>query len=121
MSAFVVFSMMGIYPVVPGVPVYEMGSPVFPKVTIQLSNGRKLRLLANQTSHDHKYISSLKLNGKAQNQLWFRQADVLEGLTVTAEMSRTPNRLLGTRREDLPPSSLLLDPQTLRTPRRQSR
>ena len=49
------------------------------------------------------------------------QADVLEGLTVTAEMSRTPNRLLGTRREDLPPSSLLLDPQTLRTPRRQSR
>lgn len=112
MSAFVVFSMMGFYPVVPGIPVYEMGSPVFDKVTIQLSNGKKLRLLANHTSRDNKYIGSLKLNGKAQDRLWFPHADVLRGLTITAEMSNTPNRTLGARPEDLPPSSLMFDPQT---------
>lgn len=113
MSAFVVFSMMGFYPVVPGVPVYEVGSPVFDKVTIQLSNGKKLRLVANHTSHDNKYVGSLKLNGKPQDRLWFQHADVLRGLTITADMSNTPNRGLGSRAEDLPPSSLRFDPQTL--------
>jgi predicted alpha-1,2-mannosidase len=113
MSAFVVFSMMGFYPVVPGVPVYEMGSPVFDKVTIQLSNGKKLRLIAKNTSRDNKYIRSLRLDGKSQNQLWFRHADVLNGLTIAAEMSDTPNLTLGVEAKDLPPSSRALDPTTL--------
>lgn len=112
MSAFVVFSMMGFYPVVPGVPVYELGSPVFDKVTIQLSNGKKLQLVAKNTSRDNKYIANLKLNGKAQEQLWFHHADVLNGLTITADMSNTPNRTLGSHPQDLPPSSLTLDPRT---------
>ncbi len=113
MSAFVVFSMMGFYPVVPGVPVYEMGSPVFEKVTIQLSNGKKLRLVAKNTSRDNKYIGSLKLNGQAQSKVWFRHEDVLKGLTITADMSATPNLKLGREAADLPPSSLTLDPHTL--------
>jgi predicted alpha-1,2-mannosidase len=113
MSAFVVFSMMGFYPVVPGVPVYEMGSPVFEKVTIQLSNGKKLRLVAKNTSRDNKYISSLKLNGQPQSKVWFRHEEVLKGLTITADMSDTPNLKLGHEAADLPPSSLTLDPHTL--------
>jgi predicted alpha-1,2-mannosidase len=113
MSAFVVFSMMGFYPVVPGVPVYEMGSPVFEKVTIQLSNGKKLRLVAKNTSRDNKYISSLQLNGQAQSKVWFRHEDVLKGLTITADMSDTPNLKLGREAADVPPSSLTLDPHTL--------
>jgi len=117
MSAFVVFSMMGFYPVVPGVPVYEMGSPVFDKVTIQLANGKKLRLIAKNTSADNKYIRSLRCNGQPQNQLWFRHADVLNGLTIAAEMSDTPNLKLGARSEDFPPSSLALDPATLQKPK----
>jgi len=36
MSAFVVFSMMGFYPVTPGIPTYDVGSPVLDKVTIHL-------------------------------------------------------------------------------------
>lgn len=115
MSAFVVFSMLGFYPVVPGVPVYEMGSPVFDKVTLQLANGKKLRLVAKNNSRDNKYVSRLKLNGVAQNQLWFRHADLLNGLTITAEMSNTPNRALGSQPEDLPPSSLTLNPQALQS------
>lgn len=115
MSAFVVFSMMGFYPVVPGLPVYEMGSPVFDQVTIQLSNGKKLRLNAKNTSRDNKYINSLKLNGKVQSQLWFHHAEIFNGLTITAEMSDTPNRTLGSQSENLPPSSLALNPQTLQS------
>ncbi|HWH70259.1 MAG TPA: glycoside hydrolase family 92 protein, partial [Candidatus Sulfotelmatobacter sp.] len=113
MSAFVVFSMMGFYPVVPGVPVYELGSPVFDRVSIRLHNGKELRLVAKNNSHDNKYLQSVRLNGKAQNRVWFRHADVLKGLTLDLQMSDTPNSSLGTDSAELPPSSISLDPKTL--------
>ncbi len=50
MSAFVVFSMMGFYPVTPGIPTYDIGSPVFDKVTIHLQNGKEFVILAHNTS-----------------------------------------------------------------------
>ncbi len=110
MSAFVVFSMMGFYPVVAGVPVYELGSPVFDKVTIKLHDGKTFRLVAKNTSVDNKYIKSVRLNGQPQDRMWFRHADVLNGLTISAEMSDTPNTALGAKAEDLPPSGMAVDP-----------
>jgi predicted alpha-1,2-mannosidase len=47
MTAFVVFSMMGFFPVTPGVPVYNIGSPVFTKVTINLPDGKLLTINAS--------------------------------------------------------------------------
>ncbi|MBN1987610.1 MAG: GH92 family glycosyl hydrolase, partial [Prolixibacteraceae bacterium] len=44
MTAFVVFSSMGIYPVIPGIPLYTIGSPVFEKVTIHLDNGNDFKI-----------------------------------------------------------------------------
>jgi predicted alpha-1,2-mannosidase len=109
LSAFVVFSMMGFYPVVPGVPVYEIGSPAFARVTIHLHNGKDLKIIAANNSHDNKYVNAFKLNGQPQNQLWFRHTDALNGLTIETEMSDTPNRELGTAATARPPSNLALD------------
>ncbi len=111
LSAFVVFSMMGFYPTEAGVPAYEMGSPIFDKVTIRLHNGKTFRIIASGTSENVKYIKSLRLNGSAQNRVWFRHADVVNGLTIQAEMSDTPNTALGSKEEELPPSSMTLDPR----------
>ena len=36
MSAFVVFSSLGFYPVTPGLPIYTIGSPMFSEVRIKL-------------------------------------------------------------------------------------
>jgi len=47
---------MGFYPVTPGTPVYTIGSPVFEKVTIYLTNGKKFTLIANGSSKRNKYI-----------------------------------------------------------------
>lgn len=121
MSAFVVFSMMGFYPVVPGVPVYELGSPVFNEVSIRLQNGKLLRVVAKDSSRDKKYIQSVRLNGQKQSRVWFRHADVLKGLTLELQMSDTPNPSLGATIDDLPPSSLTLDPATLLSPINSSR
>lgn len=108
-SAFVVFSMMGFYPVVPGVPVYELGSPVFDHVTIKLHNGKTFQIVADNTSHDNKYIQNISFNGQPQDQLWFTQSAVLNGLTVKLNMSDTPNVELGALAGELPPSSIALD------------
>lgn len=43
MSAFVVFSAMGFYPVTPGSPTYNIGSPLFNHVRIALGNGKPLK------------------------------------------------------------------------------
>lgn len=114
MSAFVVFSMLGIYPAVPGVPVYELGSPVFERATIRLHNGKTLRLVCKGATRDNKYVQAFKLNGQVQDKVWLRHADVVKGATVELEMSDAPNTTLGTNPANFPPSRLELDPRALR-------
>lgn len=114
MSAFTVFSMMGFYPVVTGVPIYQFGSPVFEKITVSLEDGGKLEIVAKGASRDNKYINGVRLNGQQQSALWFRHGDVLKGLKIELEMSDTPNHALGSDKKDLPPSRMDLDPRTLR-------
>jgi predicted alpha-1,2-mannosidase len=113
LSAFVVFSMLGFYPVVPGVPVYELGSPVFDAATIHLPNGKSLGLVCKNNSHENKYVQSVRLNGKTTNRLWFRHAEMANGLTIELEMSDTPNHSLGVNPSDLPPSALGFNPMEL--------
>jgi len=57
--------MMGIYPVMPGVPVYDVASPVFTRVTIHLKNGKEFVIAAPASSRDNKYVQSARWNGKA--------------------------------------------------------
>ncbi|MEN8138279.1 MAG: GH92 family glycosyl hydrolase [Bacteroidota bacterium] len=95
MSSFVVFSMMGFYPVTPGLPIYTIGSPVFEKTTIDLPNGRKFKIIAKNYSEKNKYIQSIKLNGKEYNKFWFSHDDILAGSTLELEMGEYPNKDLG--------------------------
>ena len=63
MSAFLVFSAMGFYPVTAGMPSYTFGSPLFSKVTIKLDNGKTFVLEAKGADATHKYIQSVEING----------------------------------------------------------
>ena len=113
MSAFVVFSMMGFYPVTPGIPIYDLGSPVFDKTTIHLSNGGDFVIVAHHASHENKYVQSIRLNGKPLNQVWFRHADISRGGTLELTMGDTPNTSLGVATASLPPSSIDVHPEDL--------
>ena len=112
MSAFVVFSMMGFYPVTPGIPTYDIGSPVFSKVTIHLKNGKDFVLVAQNNSHDNKYVQSVELNGKALNQVWFRHAEIANGGTLVLTMGDTPNTALGASAGSFPPASMAVKPES---------
>jgi len=106
MSAFVVFSMMGFYPVTPGSPVYTIGSPVFNQITIRLSNGKVFTIKANGNSEDAKYIQSAKLNGQVLNKPWFTHEQLVNGGTLELNMSATPNKLWGSTVQITPMSNL---------------
>ena len=106
MSAFVVFSMMGFFPVTSGVPVYAVGSPFFASVTISLPGKKCFLVKTENFSEKNKYIQSATLNGKALTRPWFTHDDMKNGGTLTLVMGETPNRQWGVREEDAPPSAL---------------
>ena len=92
MSAFVVFSCMGFYPVIPGVPVYTIGSPVFEKITIHLPNNRKFIVSAPGSSGKNKYIQQAFLNGKSLTGPWFSHSDLMKGGELKLVMGPMPNK-----------------------------
>ncbi|MCK5277342.1 MAG: glycoside hydrolase family 92 protein, partial [Cyclobacteriaceae bacterium] len=102
MSAFVVFSSMGFYPITPGVPVYTIGSPVFSKVTINLPNEKKFVISAPGCSVKNKYIQSAKFNGKNLDGPWFTHDDLMNGGTLELVMGAYPNREWGTNKKSIP-------------------
>ena len=92
MSSFVVFSMMGFYPITPGLPIYTIGSPVFRNVSIQLKNGKTFHLIAQNASTDNKYIQRAWLNGKELKVSWFTHEVLENGGTLKLEMGSLPNK-----------------------------
>lgn len=109
MSAFVVFSMMGFYPVTPGSPTYNIGSPVFEQVKMDLGNGRYFEIIAENYSPGHKYIQSARLNGVEWNKPWFSHSDILGGGQLVLEMGPRANRMWGSGPDDAPPSAASID------------
>lgn len=110
MSSFIVFSMMGFYPVTPGLPIYDLASPVFDRVTVRLHNGKTFHIVCLNNSKDNKYIQTIRLNGKPRNQVWLRHADIVGGGTLELQMGTVPNTKLGTASTDFPPSAISINP-----------
>ena len=110
LSAFVVMSMMGFYPVTVGVPVYDVGSPVFTKVTIHLKNGKDFIINAPASTSENKYVTTVQINGRRNNQVWFRHSDIAKGGTLNLTMSNVPNTTLGALPASFPPDSIQVNP-----------
>ena len=86
MSAWYVLSAMGFYSFCPGRPVYEIGRPIFDKVTIHLSNGKDFVIQAKNNSVENKYIRSMKLNGEDLAEPRFSHFDLMKGGELIFEM-----------------------------------
>ena len=96
MSAFVVFSSLGFYPVTPGLPLYTIGSPVFEKSTISLPGGKQFTVIADGCSVVNKYIQSADFNGVPLNSPWFTHEQLVAGGTLHLKMGPKPNKTWGT-------------------------
>ncbi|MDX1284940.1 MAG: glycoside hydrolase family 92 protein [Draconibacterium sp.] len=92
MSAFVVFSAMGYYPITPIIPVYTIGSLLLSKITINLPNQEQFIVSVPNCSDKNKYIQSAKLSGEVLDTPWFTHEQLMNGGVIKLEMCAHPNR-----------------------------
>ncbi len=105
LTSFVVFSSLGFYPVTPGLPVYNIGSPLFSDISVKVPGGKTFRILAEDCSDENKYIQSATLNGQPLDKPWITHDDIVNGGTLQLKMGRHPNRQWGAAPEAAPPSA----------------
>ena len=103
LSAWYVFSALGIYPAVPGTDVLALATPIFRDVTLHLAAG-DVRLRAPQAGPGAPYIQSLTVQGNAYSRAWIRLSELHAGTTLDYALSATPNPAWGAAPADVPPS-----------------
>ena len=93
MSAWYVFSAMGFYPVNPVSGAYEIGTPLFPEMRLNLKNGKTFTVLAPNVSRENIYIQSVKVNGKPYDKSYITHQQIMDGATVEFVMGNQPGEI----------------------------
>ena len=107
MSSWAVMTMMGIYTVDPASLAYELVSPVFSKIVIQLHApyaGKTFTIEAPPNPEAKPYIQNVKLNGNLHHRDWIRFGDIGAGGTLQFALGPAPNKSWGAAAGDAPPS-----------------
>lgn len=95
MSAWYVLSASGLYQVCPGNNRFEITSPVFDRVEIQLdqkyAKGSRFAIIAHNNSPENVYIQRIKLNGKDYGKCHLDYEDIMNGGTLELFMGSRPN------------------------------
>ncbi len=90
MSAWYVLSALGFYPICPGSLDYSIGSPLFSRIAIHLTNGKTFTIEARGNSGENVYVRSVHLDGHAQPDWRFSHKDILRGAALTLDMAAFP-------------------------------
>ena len=111
MGAWFVMSALGLFQMDGGgsvKPVYEIGSPLFERVIIQLDDkyyrGGQFVIEAQNVSRTNRYVQSAELNGRSLDRPWFYQKQLVGGGKLTLMMGPKPNVGWGGAAGDSPPS-----------------
>ena len=93
MSAWYVFSAMGFYPVNPVSGEYEIGTPLFPEMRLNLDNGKTFTILAPNVSRENIYIQSVKMNGQPYDKSYITHQQIMDGATIEFVMGNQPGEI----------------------------
>ena len=93
MSAWYVFSAMGFYPVDAVSGQYEIGTPLFKEIKMNLSNGKVFRISGPGLTRDNKYIKSMKINGQPYHKSYITHEQIMSGAEVEFEMVDEPGHI----------------------------
>ncbi|MFI9246816.1 GH92 family glycosyl hydrolase [Streptomyces sp. NPDC053086] len=102
MSAWYVFSALGMYPQVPSRAELVLASPLFDRIEIDRPHGNDISIRATGAAADAPYIRSLKVNGRAGDRPWLPASFVRDGGRLDYTLSSVPDRGWGA---DSPPPS----------------
>jgi predicted alpha-1,2-mannosidase len=115
MSAWLVSSALGLYPVTPGSNTWIAGSPWFDKAIVKLENGNTFTITANNQSPDNIYVQSATLNGSPQRKSWLSHEDIMKGGEWVVELGPEPGTQFGVGEENIP-SQALPGPEVVTVP-----
>ena len=82
MSAWAVFSMMGIYPVSPANPIYALTAPKFNKITIHLDSRyyqKEKLVITSNISEKNRYIEHIALQGRPHGEYFISHKELVNG------------------------------------------
>jgi predicted alpha-1,2-mannosidase len=91
MSAWYLFTALGIYPLNPASGDYMIGSPMFSRMSLQTANGKRFTVIADNNSAANVYIQSATLNGKPLLKPMIRYEDIMAGSTLHFVMGPKPS------------------------------
>jgi len=81
---------MGFYPTCPGNMNYQLSSPVFDKVTIELNpnfySGKEFVIATKNQSDKNLYIKAMQLNGKTLMKFSITHSEIVKGGTLNYEL-----------------------------------
>ncbi|MEA3461445.1 MAG: GH92 family glycosyl hydrolase, partial [Bacteroidota bacterium] len=89
-------------------PTFQFGSPLFEKVSLQLSGdpGNVLVIRTENQVPANAYIQALDLNGKAIDKCWIPRDELMKGGTLTFTLGPEPNTEWGA---GVPPPSMTVN------------
>ncbi len=106
MSAWLVMSALGFYPVAPGSPDYVIGSPWFDSATIQLENGKSFRINAENNSRKNIYVKQVRYNKIDYKKSYISHFDIIKGGDLTFEMTSDSKTNFGKKISNWPKSRI---------------
>jgi predicted alpha-1,2-mannosidase len=95
MSAWMVFTGLGFYPVAPGSNEYVLGRPFVERAALNLPNGKQFRVVAENLSDRNRYVSRVTLNARPLTRSYLRHDEIMAGGELRFVMSDQPNRSWG--------------------------
>ncbi len=103
MSAWYIFSALGLYPMQAGTEELVIGSPLFTKATVQLAGGKELVINAPEADSSNVYVQGLKVDGEDYSKTSISSRTLTDGATLDFTLGAEPSAW-GTQPEDALPS-----------------
>jgi predicted alpha-1,2-mannosidase len=105
MSAWAVWSILGLYPVNSASGQYVFGSPVVDEAIVKLPQNKKMVIRTKNNAKGHLYIQGVLLNGKPYHKAYIDHETLLAGGVLEFTMGDKPHQTWGKDAESWPASA----------------
>jgi len=92
MSAWLIFTSLGFYPVTPGSGEYVIGRPFVNHAVLHLPNGKRFSIVADNLSDANGYIGAVRLNGTPLTRAFIRHEEIIAGGELHFSMQSRPDK-----------------------------
>ncbi|MHC8947720.1 glycoside hydrolase domain-containing protein [Sphingobacterium hungaricum] len=89
MSAWFIFTSIGLHQPLIGEPIYYLNVPLFEEITFQYEK-KPLHIVVKNFDAQHRYIKSVKWNGKDLGRVWVKREELAKGGELIIEASPQP-------------------------------